>query len=243
MRLVTQDLSFAVDTKQEVTTHEEEMPKKYGNRSKDLTGQTFNSLSVIKRVGSKNGKALWLCQCDCGEKTEVITSNLTKGRIKTCGCSRNTDMTGRKFEMITVLERTKIVDGISYWLSECECGEMFELPWSHLRMRKSCGCLAGESHGLRKHPLYRVWYGMKQRCSNPNYDGFKYWGGRGISVCQQWQESFQSFYDWSTENGYEKGLTIDRINVNGNYEPSNCRWATWLEQAHNKQIHVQEETK
>lgn len=75
---------------------------------------------------------------------------------------------------------------------------------------------------------------MKQRCNNPNNKKYKDYGGRGITVCTEWENSFEAFYDWAMESGYDDGLSIDRIDVNGNYEPSNCRWATMKEQRHNR---------
>lgn len=226
-----QDSSLAVEVKQGT---------KFGNRSKDLTGQKFNSLTVIKRIGSKNKKALWSCKCDCGNMTEVITSNLTSGRIKTCGCSRQTDMVGRKLGMLTIIKKTKMIDSMSYWLSKCECGNEIELPWSHLRMRKSCGCLAGEFHGLANTPLYYVWCAMRQRCFSRTHVGYENYGGRGITVCDEWINSYVPFHEWAMANGYEAGLTIDRIDVDGNYEPSNCRWVTMKVQASNKRNNKKE---
>lgn len=81
---------------------------------------------------------------------------------------------------------------------------------------------------------YRIWIGIKSRCRNPNDTGYHWYGGRGIDVCDEWNDDFNSFYDWAMSHGYSDELTIDRIDVNGNYEPSNCRWATISEQCHNK---------
>jgi hypothetical protein len=106
---------------------------------------------------------------------------------------------------------------------------------------KSCGCgtviatkKSNTKHGLRNHPLYNIWRGMKKRTLNVGSQNYHLYGGRGIKVCNKWINNFKLFYDWSIENGYKKGLSIDRINTNGNYEPKNCRWSTSKEQCRNK---------
>lgn len=83
-------------------------------------------------------------------------------------------------------------------------------------------------------PLFNVWQNIKSRCFCKSNPCFHYYGGRGITVCDEWKNNFQAFYDWAMANGYDDNLTIDRINVNGNYEPNNCRWTTWEEQSFNK---------
>ncbi len=99
-------------------------------------------------------------------------------------------------------------------------------------MFKGCGNLNAKTHGLSKHPLYKIWYGMKSRCYNQNLEQYKDWGGRGIKVCKSWHD-FSTFYNDMLE-GYQPGLSLDRINVNGHYKPSNCRWVTKAEQNANK---------
>ena len=106
---------------------------------------------------------------------------------------------------------------------------------------KSCGCHKRQTngkcsitHGKTQTVLYKKWHEMKKRCNNKNCKDFPNYGERGIRVCEEWEHNFQAFYDWSISSGYEDGLTIDRLNVDGNYSPDNCRWATKKEQNNNK---------
>ena len=143
---------------------------------------------------------------------------------------------------ITTRDRTVVV--------KCDCGIEREYTWSLVRRNKlkSCGCYRNEllknfytkgikTHNLTKHPLYKIWSNIKGRCSNPNFKNYKYYGERGIKMCDEWINSFISFYDWAIVT-YEKGLDIDRIDVNGNYEPSNCRFATKTQNARNRRNNV-----
>lgn len=127
------------------------------------------------------------------------------------------------------------------WICECECGNItkpikaWQLTNGHTR---SCGCLKNEAqrtHGKSKTRLYKIWSGMKQRCKNTKTPFYKDYGGRGISFCEEWM-AFENFEKWATQNGYTDKLTLDRIDVNGNYEPSNCRWATKKDQSNNTRI-------
>lgn len=129
------------------------------------------------------------------------------------------------------------------WACRCECGNTTFVRGDHLKDAhvKSCGCASSQKskerftkHGMSRSRIYRIWTGMKQRCLNQNSESYADYGGRGITVCNEWANDFQVFYDWAVLNGYSDKLSIDRINPNGNYEPSNCRWATMREQERNK---------
>lgn len=159
---------------------------------------------------------------------------------------------GQQFGRLTVLERLPRNDGhTSWWKCRCSCGKEKDVRGTCLTQgfTKSCGCLRRE--GLQKHgyqmmykhggygtPLYKVWRGMIQRCRNKTNPSYHLYGERGIRVCDEWENDFASFREWAMANGYEEGLSIDRIDVNGNYEPSNCRWLTMREQQSNKRNNV-----
>lgn len=148
--------------------------------------------------------------------------------------SKFINLTGHKFGKLTVMEVDGLATNKTYmWKCLCECGKEIITRGTILRngTSKSCGC--GNNEGLHHTRIFKIWQGIKQRCTNSNYDKYDNYGGRGISICNEWLD-FMVFYRWSNENGYTNKLTIDRKNVNGNYEPSNCRWITNKEQQHNK---------
>lgn len=148
------------------------------------------------------------------------------------------DLTNQRFGKLTVIGiNSKDNRGECKWLCKCDCGNQTVVYGSHLRkgVTVSCGCVmrsTSKTHGESKTRLYKIWQHMKSRCSNKNGDNYKYYGGRGITYCEEW-ESFETFRDWAMRNGYKDTLTIDRINPDGNYEPSNCRWVTQVVQHKN----------
>lgn len=156
--------------------------------------------------------------------------------------SKIIDLTGQKFGRLIVIKRIG-TDKFKHstWLCQCDCGNKKVVSSNAFRHTHSCGCLAKEilSNRMSKHHMYgtrinRIWQRMKTRCNNSKNEHYNNYGARGIKVCEEWENDFLSFYNWAMANGYKDNLTIDRIDVNGNYEPNNCRWITNYEQQSNK---------
>lgn len=153
------------------------------------------------------------------------------------------DLTKQRFGKLVVVERTSNAGKQPAWKCICDCGNSCIVTGTHLKQghTKSCGCLqkertsnAKKTHGMSNNRLHKIWDMMKTRCYNAKDNTYQYYGARGVIVCDEWKNNFKAFYDWSMMNGYADNLTLDRENVNGNYEPSNCRWVTMKTQANNK---------
>lgn len=225
---------------------------------KSLVGRVFGRLTVLekdeeKTKNSKGYRTYYKCLCECGNIVSVRADSLKSGAIVSCNCYHKEvaakvneqDLKGKVFGLLHVIKKSerRSTHGNVYWKCKCECGVEKEYPSDRLLggFYTHCGCktikerkLKGEAHGFSHSPLYRIWVGMRDRCNNSRNSSYRYYGALGVEVCEEWNKSFVSFREWAISNNYEEGLTIERINPFGNYEPQNCKWIPLKEQQCNK---------
>lgn len=231
--------------------------EKANERVIDITGEKYGRWTVLERVGKKGKDIAWKCVCECGRIGIVQGNSLRSGGSKSCGCLSSelkskrlkenyktkpiTDLSGKRFGKLTVIDIAEHIKGKHIkWRCVCDCGTEIITAGVYLTNGKKthCGCGKSFSYRLAYPRIYSIWLNMKDRCTNVNNNHYKDYGGRGITICQEWQDDFETFCKWSLENGYNDDLSIDRISVNGNYEPSNCRWITMFDQMANTRKNV-----
>lgn len=206
-------------------------------RALDLTGRSFGRLTAIERVGTRGESPLWRCACACGGERITTTMCLRRGDSVSCGCHRAPeDFVGRKFGTLTVIALVnRTSSNECRWLLRCDCGKERFTVSSKLNTRCHCRHCGPRKHGHASKgamsPEYQTWAGMRKRCLQPNCKAWPNYGGRGIRISPRW-DSFENFLA-DVGPKPSPAHSLDRIDVNGNYEPGNVRWATKVEQARN----------
>lgn len=215
----------------------------------NMINKRFGKWFVCSEVDKGPGKH-YECMCECGNFAIIPGNTLRAGRstmCRDCMYHKRFDpmkMVGKKFGRWTVTQYLGIKNRCNFYESRCECGYISNHYGSDLRSGKSKQCATCHNrelavknikHGMHNHPMYKVWSEMIQRCENQKNSGYKRYGARGIKVCDRWRESFDNFHKDMGER--PEGMTLDRINNDGNYEPLNCRWVSHQENCNNRGIY------
>jgi hypothetical protein len=212
-----------------------------------VIGARYNKWTIVSEAGkdAKSNK-LFLCQCDCGVQKIHRIHTLRSGRSIQCKrCYSNNmveDIVGKKFGSATVLKRIENNRGHeAQYLVRCNCGIERKALGYKLKQLKATKCphCRVKTHGMSNTDTFRIWQGLFRRCYNINFKHYKYYGGRGIIVCERWFK-FENFLQDMGKRPPK--LSIDRIDNNGNYEKNNCQWATSAQQMSNRRISEKQET-
>lgn len=222
-------------------------------RQKNIQGLRHGKLVAIKSTGiKKGGSILWDLQCDCGNTHQLTVSQFTSGSSGSCGCMQYQgnplDLTGKKFNRLTGVKPVHINNSGQYvWEWLCDCGNSHITPATSVIQEhtKSCGCYAKEvagshskTHGMANTPEYGAWKNALSRCHDPKNRNYENYGGRGITVCPEWnQPALHGFLKFYEDMGDCEGLTLERVDVNKGYSKENCVWADTFTQGYNTRQH------